>query len=228
MNFRSSWRPRPDARSCGSRELKPFNSTASSSKACSCAYVIFQAPKVSKAAAVSVGAPRFKKLKEAQILSWEEGEAEHKGLKIVVLKNAFDPAIDFAGTTAATDAFERKLEHAIAGECERCGELEKLTLYASHPAGVMIARFKRSYDAEKCVTHAATGEWVFNGRRISAMYWDGEENFERVRDYSEDAARVDQFGSWLEDQDPEAHLTELDKQQLHQTSASHSGVEGKA
>ena len=35
------------------------------------------------------------KLKEAQILSWEEGESEHSGLKIVVLKNAFDPAVDF-------------------------------------------------------------------------------------------------------------------------------------
>ena len=145
-------------------------------------------------------------------MSWEEGEAEHKGLTIVVLKNAFDPAVDFAGPEASNEAFERRLEHSIASQCERCGELEKLTLYTSHPAGVMIARFKHSYGAEKCIAYADRGEWMFNGRRISATYWDGEENFERIRDYTEEDERVERFGLWLEGQDPEANLTVLDRQ----------------
>ena len=155
---------------------------------------------------------KVQKLKEAQALSWEEGEAEHKGLKIVVLKNLFDPAVDFAGSEASSQAFERRLERAVASECLKCGELEKLTLYSSHPDGVMIARFKHSYAAEKCVTHASGGRWKCGGRVVTATYWDGEENFEQLRDYSEEDARVEAFGSWLEEQDPEEHLTELDRQ----------------
>ena len=76
--------------------------------------------------------------------------------------------------------------------------------------------------------HAATGKWTFNGRTISAAYWDGEENFERVRDYDEDQARVDRFGSWLEEQDPDAHLTQLDRKHLEQQQQQQQQQQAKA
>ena len=53
----------------------------------------------------------MRRLKEAQVLSWEEGESEHKGLKIVVLKHVFNPA-DLTGKQA--NLFERHLEYTIA------------------------------------------------------------------------------------------------------------------
>ena len=149
------------------------------------------------------------RLKEAQVLTWEEGESEHKGLTIVVFKHVFNPN-DLMGTNS--EKFERTLEYTIASRCEKCGPLEKLTLYASHAEGVMIAKFSTSYGAEQCIatmhgTHGLDAE-----RKMSIAYWDGEENFERRRDYTEDEKRVDEFGSWLEEGDPDEHLTELDRQ----------------
>ena len=71
----------------------------------------------------------MRRLKEAQVLSWEEGESEHKGLKIVVLKHVFNPT-DLTGKQA--NLFERHLEYTIAKRCEKCGPLDKLTLYGKY------------------------------------------------------------------------------------------------
>ena len=151
----------------------------------------------------------MQRLKEAQVLTWEEGESDHKGLTIVVLKHVFNPN-DLTGTNS--EKFERTLEYTIASRCEKCGPLEKLTLYASHADGVMIAKFSTSYGAEQCIATMHGTHGLDVERKMSIAYWDGEESFERRRDYTEDEKRVDEFGSWLEEGDPDEHLTELDRQ----------------
>ena len=151
---------------------------------------------------------KVQRLKEAQVLSWEEGESEHKGLKIVVLKHVFRP-IDLNGSGA--EQFERRLEQTIASRCEQCGPLDKLTLYASHIDGVMIARFGTSYGAEQCIAKMHGTHGLDTEKKMHVYYWDGEENFEKRRDHEEEERRVDAFGSWLEEGDPDEHLTELDR-----------------
>jgi HIV Tat-specific factor 1 len=153
---------------------------------------------------------KVQRLKEAQVLSWEEGESEHKGLKIVVLKHVFRP-------NDLNDAFERKLEIIVAGRCEKCGPLEKLTMYSSHKDGVMIARFSTSYGAEQCVATMHGTHCLDPDRVMDVQYWDGTENFEprrnHGRNHEEEEQRIDDFGDWLEGADPDEHLTELDRVQ---------------
>jgi len=149
---------------------------------------------------------KVQRLKEAQVLSWEEGESEHKGLKIVVLKHVFRPK-------DLNDAFERKLEMTVAGRCEKCGSLEKLTMYSSHRDGVMIARFSTSYGAEQCIA-TMHGKYCLDPDKVmNVQYWDGTENFEPRRNHEEEEQRIDDFGDWLEGADPDEHLTELDRVQ---------------
>ena len=155
---------------------------------------------------------KVQRLKEQQVLSWEEGEGNHKKLTIVVLKYVFNPS-DLVG--AKGEIFERNLEYTIANRCEKCGTLEKLTLYSSHPDGVMIAKFKTSYGAERCIAAMNQTYGMNLNKKMLVDYWDNVESFERKRDYKEEESRVDAFGDWLEEGDPDAHLTDLDKQQQH-------------
>ena len=75
----------------------------------------------------------------------------------------------------------------------------------------MIARFSTSYGAEQCITtmHGTIGLDV--SKPMKVYYWDGDENFEARRDFDEEERRVDEFGDWLNEANPEDHLTELDK-----------------
>ena len=182
------------------------------------------------------GAPRVSaaQLKTAyaatqQALSWaEDDDGGVKGavaLKIVVVEGWFDPASFSLGPT-----FEQRLEANIANECEAFGDIEKITVFSKHPAGITIVKFATSYAAQHCVAslngRAVTVEVppaISKGpgqaqltpaqRVLKAYYWDGSTNYDavgsgkRAREEEQDEAerdeqqRLEDFGAWIEEQE---------------------------
>ena len=163
-----------------------------------------------------------------QALSWaEDDDGGVKGLvalKIVVVEGWFDPASFSLGPS-----FEQRLEANIASECEAFGDIEKITVFSKHSAGITIVKFATSYAAQHCVTSlngravtvelppaSSKGQAQSTAQRIlKAYYWDGSTNYDsvgsgkraRAREEEEDEAerdeqqRLDDFGAWIEEQE---------------------------
>eukprot|EP01041_Mallomonas_annulata_P011697 gene11697-24497_t len=141
----------------------------------------------------------------AQALAWNEeddiGISKKQGLKIVVLEGMFTPS-DFEDP-----AFSDELEKDVASECEKCGELEKITVFSRNPRGVVIVKFKTTFASQECI-RVMDGRF-FGGRRLRCYYWDGSTNFSIVSSAAEeegekeDLRRLDEFGDWLEKEQEE-------------------------
>lgn len=179
-----------------------------------------------------------------QALSWSEDDdtGVHSGLstalKIVVIEGFFLP-IEFLSND---DSYETALEDRIATQCEKYGEIEKITVFSKNPLGPTIVKFSTAHAAEQCIKctngqlytplpasasasanasinkSAATADAT---RRLKAYYWDGSTNFDVFGmpakgntsseqyasglggggDSDDEEKRLDEFGSWLEDQD---------------------------
>ncbi|CAG8230849.1 unnamed protein product [Penicillium salamii] len=129
-------------------------------------------------------------------------QAEHK----VVLKHMFD-----MNELAAdpTDMIDISME--IREECEKFGEVTKVTLWDEEPEGVVTVRFKDPEDAIACM-EKLKGRY-FNKKAIEAYISKSRERFRKSgrrhagddSDFSEgELGRIDRFGDWLERDEPKA------------------------
>jgi HIV Tat-specific factor 1 len=146
------------------------------------------------------------RLAAMQATDWDEGEFNgrltggRKGLRILVLKHVFDNA---------TDHDDKALETLIRSKCEEWGTVEKITIFASNPEGVVIVKFAQpgsASDAVKALNGSVWGE-----RTISASFWDGATDYTVVntaKEEKEAVKRQEEFGNWLDSQElpPELQL----------------------
>ncbi|KAL3823581.1 hypothetical protein ACHAXA_005562 [Cyclostephanos tholiformis] len=154
---------------------------------------------------VSEAKRKVARLAALQAVGWDEGENGRiagglKGLRIVVLRNMFDPA---ELQNDENDLRLQSLEREVRAECEEIGVVEKITVFSKHPAGVMIVKFTQPNAASEAVTRF-NGNVRSNGRKVEATYWDGVTDY-TCRDIDSEEKdtekRLDEFGDWLEDQD---------------------------
>ena len=156
-----------------------------------------------------------------QALSWAEdddsGVMGALALKIVVVEGFFEPA-----SFALGPSYEQRLEAKIAGECEVFGDIEKITVYSKHPAGVTLVKYATAFAAQQCVLSLNGRTFAIETltskdkqRALKAYYWDGSTNYDivgtgkRARDIEqeeeeaerEERQRLDEFGAWIEDQE---------------------------
>lgn len=136
-----------------------------------------------------------------QALAWNEdddlGVSKKRALKIIVLEGMFTPA------EAKSDKFMAELEQDIVSECEKCGSIEKITVFSQNPKGVVIVKFATAFAAQECV-RILDGRF-FGGQKVKAYFWDGNTNYsvplseaEAVAAVAEEEKRLKEFGDWLD------------------------------
>ncbi|KAL7517667.1 hypothetical protein ACHAWX_002574 [Stephanocyclus meneghinianus] len=155
---------------------------------------------------VSEAKRKVARLAALQAVGWDEGENGRiagglKGLRIIVLRNMFDPD-EFLDD--ANDEKLGALEETVHTECEEMGTVEKITIFSKHPAGVIIVKFAQPNAASDAVNR-------FNGRirrdgkqQVEASYWDGVTDYtviDEEKEAKEAEKRLDEFGNWLENQE---------------------------
>ncbi|XP_020111905.1 splicing factor U2AF-associated protein 2 [Ananas comosus] len=135
-----------------------------------------------------------KKIKrvEDKILGW----GGHDDAKVsipttIVLRNMFIPA-----ELRSDESLLPELEADVREECMKLGPVENVKVCENHPQGVVLVKFKDRKDGAKCI-ELMNGRW-FAGRQIHASEDDGSVNHALIRDFDEEAARLEQFGAELE------------------------------
>jgi HIV Tat-specific factor 1 len=155
----------------------------------------------------------------AQSLAWNEdddvGVSRAKALKIVVIENMFDPRqVDEEHKGGDDTEFFEELERDVASEAEKCGEIDKITLFSRSPQGAIIIKYCTSYAAQECV-RMFDGR-IYDGRKLRCKFWDGVMDYTSVSvpTYEEQQAgrgggvsrvdaednRLDAFGDWLDNE----------------------------
>jgi hypothetical protein len=147
------------------------------------------------------------RLAALQATDWDEGEINgrltggRKGLRIIVLKRLFNPA----QLPDDEDAFFAQLEQDLRVECERHGEVEKITVFSSHPEGVVVCKFAIPGAASEAVKSLNGKLWnENNSQRVEASFWDGVTDFttrDTAKEQIEEQSRLEEFGAWLEKQE---------------------------
>ncbi|XP_044499616.1 splicing factor U2AF-associated protein 2 isoform X2 [Mangifera indica] len=135
-----------------------------------------------------------KKLKkvEEKMLGWGgRDDAKVTIAATVVLRYMFTPA-----EMRADENLRSELEADVLEECVKLGPVDSVKVCENHPQGVVLVKFKDRKDAQKCID-LMNGRW-FGGRQIHASEDDGVVNHAMIRDWDEDAARLEQFGAELE------------------------------
>nr|CAD1837140.1 unnamed protein product [Ananas comosus var. bracteatus] len=135
-----------------------------------------------------------KKIKrvEDKILGW----GGHDDAKVsipttIVLRNMFVPA-----ELRSDESLLPELDADVREECMKLGLVENVKVCENHPQGVVLVKFKDRRDGAKCI-ELMNGRW-FAGRQIHASEDDGSVNHALIRDFDEEAARLEQFGAELE------------------------------
>ena len=156
---------------------------------------------------ISEAKRKVARLAAMQAVGWDEGENGRiagglKGLRIIVLKHMFNPA---SFVNDANDEKLRTLEQKVHAECEEMGTVEKITIFAKHPAGVVIVKFAQPNSASDAVNKFnGTSFDIGSEKTVEASYWDGVTDY-TVKDDEKEAQdaekRLDEFGDWLENQE---------------------------
>jgi len=97
-----------------------------------------------------------------------------------------------------------ELKEDVREECETLGEVTNVVLYDKEADGVMTVKFRDPVSAQACIIKM-NGRY-FDGRRVEARLYDGQERYQRSGtgnddDEDDDEAekkRLDAFASWLE------------------------------
>jgi HIV Tat-specific factor 1 len=144
------------------------------------------------------------RLAALQATDWDDGEINgrltggRKGLRIIVLKRLFHPS----QLPEDEDAFFAKLEQDLRVECERHGTVEKITVFSSHPEGVVVCKFAAPGAASEAVQAFNGKLWNENGaQKVEASFWDGVTDFtsrDTAKDQIDEQNRLEEFGAWLE------------------------------
>ena len=132
--------------------------------------------------------------KQDSSLGWEDFRTD-AGAKILIIKNVFDPK-----ESAGTEGFPDDLRDDIEAECvKKAGEVDKVTVFALHPEGVVAVKFKAPESAEK-MRVVMDGRW-FSQRQLEALLYDGKTDYSlgtRRETVEDQQKRLESFGSWLE------------------------------
>jgi len=189
----------------------------------------------SKRQKMSESGLRLARLAAAQAVEWDDGENGRvaggvKGLRIVVLRKAFDPKETREGTPKAKNKRKREtaeeagshahddddlpalagLEREVHTRCSACGEVEKITVFTAHVEGVVVVKFATPVVASNCVVDlhgALLGKdgATDGGRAVYATFWDGSTDFtarvDAVKEAAKEKERIDEFRDWLEYQE---------------------------
>jgi HIV Tat-specific factor 1 len=141
-----------------------------------------------------------------QALLWNEdddiGVSKSAALRIIVLEGMFHPH-DFSQLANSLANDEEDLQQEIAEECEKFGAIDKITLFARNPRGIVVVKFSTSFAAQECI-RVMNGRF-FAGRKIKCYFWDGVSNYsitteqkQEEEEEKQEASRLDEFGDWLE------------------------------
>ncbi|GAA0168075.1 RNA splicing factor [Lithospermum erythrorhizon] len=129
---------------------------------------------------------------EKKMLGWG-GRDDAKLLvpATVILRHMFIPA-----EMRAEECLKTEIEEDVGEECAKFGPVESVKVCENHPQGVVLVKFRDKKDAQKCID-AMNGRW-FGGKQIHASFDDGSINHAAIRDWDEEAERLDKFGAELE------------------------------
>ena len=140
--------------------------------------------------------------------------SKKRAVRIVVVEGMFHPS-----ECEGNEQFFDELEKDIAVEFEKCGPVEKITVFSKHPKGVVIVKFSTSFAAQECI-RVMDGRY-FGGRRLRSMFWDGVTNYSDSSYYGsinsntegegtnkvesnigviDEDKRLEAFGDWLENE----------------------------
>lgn len=147
------------------------------------------------------------RIAKLQAVGWDEGENGYitgglKGLRIIVLKQAFDTIALRRAGKSEEDLFLKGVERQIKEKCEEFGIVEKITIFSSRNDGVVIVKFTQPTAASAAI-EAYHGE-IEQGRTIEAKFWDGVTDFTQhnlEKEANETDKRHDDFGNWLDEQE---------------------------
>jgi hypothetical protein len=147
------------------------------------------------------------RLAAKQAIDWDESENGRitgglKGLRIIVLKHVF--TLQQLSQQANEDGFLRDLEGDIFKECSAWGTVEKITIFAQSPRGVVVVKFKQPTAATEAIQsfHGRSTPGV--PKKMEATFWDGVTDYtvrDEQREKEEMDQRHDEFGHWLENQE---------------------------
>jgi len=119
-----------------------------------------------------------RKQQTEQLVSWNEDE-ERSALRVIVLKNVFDPTNEKeCGEMADAEkrrAFYNELREDLMEECEKFGKIEKLIVFEDSEVGAVSIKFEKSSSAVKCL-ETMKGRWL-DGRQLSAEFFDGKTDY---------------------------------------------------
>merc|ERR1740117_124738 len=132
------------------------------------------------------------KLNSDRLLSWNDGEDNEDGLRIVILKHMFNIA-----DAKDNEEFYNELTLEIGMETEKTiGAIEKLTVFEGSAIGAVAVKFKEAASATRC-NEVMNGRF-FAGVSIECDFWDGVTNYKKMDTEEEEAKRLEDFGDWLE------------------------------
>lgn len=132
---------------------------------------------------------------EAAMLAEQRRQAKYA--RIVVLRGMFR-----VEEARQDPAFVLDLKSDLLAECERLGEVTAIHVLVNVEEGVCTVKFREREAAAACL-RLMQGRY-FDGRRIRASLYDGSFSLrEHRRAKSDDGEeeRLDQFGTWLENQE---------------------------
>lgn len=125
----------------------------------------------------------------SEALSWaEEGQGQEvcSAPRIVILKNVFD----------REDANYTMIQEDMEEGCAACGVVEKITVFERNTEGAVAIKFSTLEACVKCI-EVMNGRW-YDGRRLSAEFYDGTTNYRYEESAEERSVRETQWKEWLE------------------------------
>eukprot|EP00457_Paulinella_chromatophora_P005683 gb/GEZN01005700.1/.p1 GENE.gb/GEZN01005700.1/~~gb/GEZN01005700.1/.p1 ORF type:complete len:501 (-),score=110.82 gb/GEZN01005700.1/:176-1678(-) len=139
---------------------------------------------------------------QEQSLSWDEdkiNERSKDGLRIVVLKHMF--TLGEVAQSASTEQFYEELKMEVGLEIkQKCGEIEKITVFEGNAEGVVAIKFKLPSSAKACIE--LMHDRFFAQRQIVCEFFDGTDyrvGVEAAEGQIDDLEkRVEEFGKFLE------------------------------
>lgn len=130
---------------------------------------------------------------ETKLLDWRPDKlpgGRPKSEKTVVILNMFDSK-EFESDPGLILEFKQDLQP----ECEKFGEVRKITIYDRSPEGVATIAFSE-FDAADACLRRMHGRF-FAGKQLSATLWDGKTKYRVEETEEEREKRLGQWNSFL-------------------------------
>jgi len=105
---------------------------------------------------------------QSEAVSWSGEMDDGTGRKIVVLRHMF--SFEEAANEGAD--FYTELAQEVKEECEKVGQVLRVTPLERHKQGIVCVKFKSSSEAEECI-RVMDGRF-FGGRTVEASFHDGK------------------------------------------------------